>query len=213
MKGCLIDLYIKHQTQKIPIRERLAEFKNVPTSSYFYELAFCLLTPQSSARTCNVVIQQLKKKHFQKRGFDPRPYLHQPDGVYVRFHNQKAKRLLELRRCFSVIAPELEKPTPTMNESRELREWLVANVNGLGYKEATHFLRNIGKNNGLAILDRHILRRLVEYGALDELPKTISEKTYLDIEQRFIQFGKEIGIPVDELDLLFWWMGTGEIFK
>jgi len=38
-------------------------------------------------------------------------------------------------------------------------EWLVKNLTGLGYKEAGHFLRNIGSGK-IAILDRHILRNL-----------------------------------------------------
>ncbi|HEX9829408.1 MAG TPA: hypothetical protein VGB10_04275 [Bacteroidota bacterium] len=89
----------------------------------------------------------------------------------------------------------------------------MKNVMGLGYKEATHFLRNIGKNDGLAILDRHILRNLKRYGAIRSLPDTLSRKQYLSIEKRFMKFSERVGIPVDELDLLFWSMETGEIRK
>ena len=94
-----------------------------------------------------------------------------------------------------------------------MREWLVKNVSGLGYKEATHFLRNIGRNGGLAILDRHILRNLKRYGAIRSLPTSLSRKHYLSIERRFKTFADRIGIPIDELDLLFWSMETGEIRK
>jgi N-glycosylase/DNA lyase len=94
-----------------------------------------------------------------------------------------------------------------------LREWLVKNVKGLGYKEATHFLRNVGRSNGLAILDRHILRNLKRYGAIRAIPKTLSKKEYFRIERRFREFADAVGIPIDELDLLFWSMETGEIRK
>jgi len=40
----------------------------------------------------------------------------------------------------------------------EAREWLVNNAIGIGYKEASHFLRNTGVEK-LAILDRHVLSR------------------------------------------------------
>ncbi len=76
----------------------------------------------------------------------------------------------------------------------------------------SHFLRNIGYRN-LAILDRHILKNLVHHGVLLELPKTLTPKKYLDIEQLFQQFAKNIQIPMDALDLLFWSNETGEIFK
>jgi len=95
----------------------------------------------------------------------------------------------------------------------KMRSWLAANVKGLGMKEASHFLRNIGLGQKLAILDRHILRNLVEMGALDELPKSISEKRYLHIESILLELADDIDIPPDHLDLLLWYKEAGEIFK
>jgi Thermostable 8-oxoguanine DNA glycosylase len=110
---------------------------------------------------------------------------------------------------FPVIAQKLSEPVLAF----ELREWLVKNVLGLGYKEASHFLRNIGRNDGLAILDRHILRNLKRLGVIQSIPKSISRKYYLDIEQRFSKFADDLGIALDELDLVFWSTETGEIRK
>jgi N-glycosylase/DNA lyase len=84
---------------------------------------------------------------------------------------------------------------------------------GLGYKEATHFLRNIGLNGGLAILDRHILRNLKRYGAIRSVPTSLSRKKYLSVERSFARFSERIGITLDELDLVFWSMETGVIRK
>jgi len=94
----------------------------------------------------------------------------------------------------------------------ELRLWLVNNVKGLGWKESSHFLRNIGYRN-LAILDRHILRNLKRLGVITKLLKTLNAKKYLQIEKKFKKFSKRIGISMDELDLLFWSMETGKIMK
>ena len=110
---------------------------------------------------------------------------------------------------YAVIAHKLSEPVP----AAELRDWLVQNVLGLGYKEASHFLRNIGKNNGLAILDRHILRNLHRLGLIRSIPKSLSRKQYVEIENRFTKFANTIGITLDELDLVFWSMETGEIRK
>jgi len=92
------------------------------------------------------------------------------------------------------------------------REWLVENVKGYGFKEASHFLRNIGYRE-LAILDRHILKYLVEFGVIEKVPKSLTKKNYMEIEEKFKQFSGRVGIPMDELDLLFWSLETGEIFK
>ncbi len=88
----------------------------------------------------------------------------------------------------------------------------MLNVKGLGWKEASHFLRNIGRRN-LAILDRHILRNLKRHQVIRSLPKTLTAKRYKAIEQQFARFAEAIGISMDELDLLFWSRETGEILK
>jgi len=97
-------------------------------------------------------------------------------------------------------------------DPKELRDWLVTNVRGLGYKESAHFLRNIGYR-GLAILDRHILRNLKRFGVIRRLPPVLNRKRYLHIEEKFLRFADLVGIPIDELDLLFWSMETGVIRK
>jgi len=96
----------------------------------------------------------------------------------------------------------------------ERRDFLAANrgVRGIGYKEASHFLRNIGYR-GYAILDKHLLSRLAEFEVI-ETPKPPSTKTkYLAIEERVKLFAESIGIDFDELDLLLWYTKTGEILK
>ncbi|MBU0628517.1 MAG: DNA lyase, partial [Nanoarchaeota archaeon] len=93
-----------------------------------------------------------------------------------------------------------------------IREFIVTNVKGIGYKEASHFLRNIGHRN-LAILDRHILKNLQKLKVINKIPKTLNKKNYLLIEDRFYKFSKKIKIPMDELDLLFWSIETGKVFK
>ena len=93
------------------------------------------------------------------------------------------------------------------------REWLVKNVKGLGYKEASHFLRNIGLGFELAILDRHIMKNLMKYGVIDEIPECLSKKCYLFFEEKMKEFSEKVNIPMSDLDLLFWSEETGEIFK
>ena len=92
------------------------------------------------------------------------------------------------------------------------REWLVKNIRGIGYKEASHFLRNVGFKN-LAILDRHILNLMQEEGLIDERPRTLSRKKYFEIEKKFLKLAKELKMPAAELDLFMWYMKTGKVLK
>jgi N-glycosylase/DNA lyase len=202
------ELRAQYISKRRAIRQRLAEFREIDRSEYFYELAYCLLTPQTSAESAGKVIEELQRCSFHTHSVDPEPILRNR-STYIRFHRTKSKHLLKLKEEYPIILTALaEHQDPAAK-----REWLMKNVTGLGYKEATHFLRNVGLNGGLAILDRHILRNLKRYGAIRSIPKSLSSKRYLDIERSFRRFSVRIGIELDELDLLFWSMETGVIRK
>lgn len=189
------------------IRRRLQDFRHVPPTEYFYELVYCLLTPQSSAANAIKAVEALRNARFHLQEVDAAAILSRKEH-YIRFHNTKGKRLGELKAGFPAIAQRLaEGGTAT-----DLRSWLVRNVKGLGWKEASHFLRNIGYGD-LAILDRHILKHLRKHQVIRSLPKSLTEKRYLSIEQKFKAFALHTGISLDELDLLFWSSETGEILK
>ncbi len=203
--GGLMDGYNQRQPA---IRRRLNDFRAVAQKDYFYELVYCFMTPQSSAVNSAKAQTVLRMHDFQNTEIDPERLLHQKD-YYIRFHKTKAKLLVEMKKQYGAILQRLSDGESAF----EKRKWLAENVKGIGYKEATHFLRNIGLNDGLAILDRHILKNLKKHGAIRSLPKTLTKKKYLELEGRFQKFAEDIGIPIDELDLLFWSNETGEILK
>ena len=132
----------------------------------------------------------------------------------VRFKNNKARYLVEAReKLCSKNSKPLHKLISSFKTPREAREWLVGNIKGMGLKEASHFLRNIGYGEDVAILDRHILKNLVKLDVISAVPETLSKKTYLKIEQKMRGFSKRVKIPMSHLDLLLWFNETGALFK
>jgi N-glycosylase/DNA lyase len=108
---------------------------------------------------------------------------------------------------------EVKSKIELSNNVVDLRNWIAENVKGMGYKEAGHFLRNIGKSESkIAILDRHILRNLKSLRVIDS-DELKGKRGYFEVERKFIDFSEKAGIKVDELDLLFWSRENGEIFK
>ena len=197
------------------IKNRLKYFKSVYNENnrrIFSELCFCLLTPQSKAKLCDAAIQNLVKTNLLYTGSENevKDFL-----IGVRFNNNKARYIMEARKLFTNENGEfnIKKKISEFNNSLDLREWLVNNVNGMGLKESGHFLRNIGIYDNLTILDRHILKNLQKHSVISEIPNPLTKKKYLEIEQKFLNFSKEVGIPCEELDLLFWSEETGEVFK
>ncbi len=197
----------KYIELKDDIKQRLEEFEQVKPETYFYELCFCICTPQSKAENALIVQKKLEDMDFLNENINPTPVLFDKSH-YIRFHNQKAKRLNLLKLQYDEISEVLKSD---MND-KEKRLWLRYNINGFGLKESAHFLRNIGYKN-LGILDRHILKHLHYCGLFKEIPKITNDKIYIEIEKLFFNYAKSISIPMDELDLLFWSYETGKILK
>ncbi|MBI4654985.1 MAG: N-glycosylase/DNA lyase [Nitrospirae bacterium] len=199
--------------QEIP--ERLEEFGqlwlNGDDDEVFGELAFCILTPQSKAKICWDAILRLRESGLLLKG-DYKQIERKLLGV--RFKNKKAEYIVGARRLFTNNGKLSIKPIiKRHNNVLKCREWIVKNIKGIGYKEASHFLRNIGFGEEIAILDRHILKNLKLLGVIEHIPQSLSKKTYLQIEESMKQFARQIEIPLSHLDLLFWCKETGEIFK
>jgi N-glycosylase/DNA lyase len=205
----LLELYLPIRPE---IESRLEEFRQMGEKGreedLFRELVFCLLTPQSRARLCWSSVERLTNRCLLAEG---EPGLIRGELKGVRFSNRKAEYICRARKTFQ--SPPLKSRLKDLDSAFQAREWLVQNVLGLGYKEASHFLRNIGRGGDLAILDRHILKNLQIMGVIDSVPTSLSRKTYLEIEERMREFSCRIAVPMDHLDLLLWYKEAGEVFK
>ncbi len=197
------------------IEARLSDFRTVGRATderIFEELCFAILAIQSSARRSDAAVAALKGEGLLWGG-DVRSIARCLQHR-TRFHNHKATYLVRAReRFFLPEGPCLKSCLERFPDAREARAWLVAEVDGFGYKEASHFLRNIGRGEDLAILDRHILRNLVRHRVIGRLPRSLTPRRYLAIEARLQRFAERVGVSVGVLDLLWWSRQTGEIFK
>jgi N-glycosylase/DNA lyase len=186
-------------------------WKTATEEEIFAEFVFCLFTPQSKAVSCWSAVNELVCKNmiFNSKEEDVAKVISK-----VRFRNNKAKYLVEARKLFTIDSKiKIKEKLKSFKNIYELRKWLICNIKGIGYKEAGHFLRNIGIGKNFAILDRHILKNLKVYGAIKEIPEKLNVKTYLETEKQMQGFAKNIGVPMSHLDMLFWCKNTGGIFK
>jgi N-glycosylase/DNA lyase len=199
------------------IEARLREFRLVweegSDEDLFAELTFCLCAVQTSARVSDRTTRRLRERGLLRGGSQGQVRDVLRRG-YVRFHENKSRWIVKARRRFM-------EPRPTMRQDLEerahdppaLRDWLEGEVHGLGPKEASHFLRNIGLGENLAILDRHILRNLEGLGVIETLPPSLTRSRYLAIEEKLQAYCTRVGIPLGQMDLLLWAKETGFVFK
>jgi N-glycosylase/DNA lyase len=204
-----------YQTKKGEICRRLDEFRRIwdrgSQEEIFSELIYCIITPMARGKMCCAAVDTLVSSGVLFAGTEEQIKQHL---IGARFIHKKSSYIVEAREKFIHDGSmPLKGILDQIDGDRNAREWLVHTVKGIGHKEASHFLRNIGFSQNLAILDRHIMRNLHFHGVIEEVPDSLSRKRYVDIETRMSEFSREVHIPIAHLDLLLWCKETGEILK
>ncbi|MCX8147338.1 MAG: N-glycosylase/DNA lyase [Candidatus Woesearchaeota archaeon] len=199
--------HLKRSDVRKAINKKIREFRSIGkrnSKELFKELCFCILTANFNAER-SIKIQKeigngfitLPKKKLEKR----------LRRLGHRFPKTRAEYIANARRFLH----SLREIVNSFDDEYSAREWIVKNIKGLGYKEASHFLRNIGFKN-LAIIDFHIIDLLAK-NKLIKRPKTLTKRRYLEIENILKKIGKKLNLSLAELDLYLWYMETGKVLK
>lgn len=215
----------------------------------FYDLCFTILAPQTKFKNNIKVVQKLKDLDFYYFGKAYEGYcgIEQIEEILkpVRFYRNKTKYLLEAKKKFPEILKVISSLDTGDNKESihivdiyKIREWLIDNIKGMGYKTSSHFLRNIG-DSSLAIIDTHIIKFMLSnpkylikelsnieeiylnstfgYDMKRDLLRIVQcKRGYLLVEKAFQQIAKDNSLTTAELDALVWknYSGTSwEDFK
>jgi len=200
---------LKNIEIKKTIDSRIKEFERVGffgPDEIFKELCFCFMTANFSANR-GIKIQNEIGDGFltlSETGLSEKL-----KELGHRFPNARAKYIVESRDKKDELINLLKE----IDDDLILRRWIVKNIKGIGMKEASHFLRNIGYKN-LAIIDFHIIDLLAKHGLI-EPPKNkrLTPKKYLEIENVLRKISKEANLHLGELDLYLWYLETGKVLK
>ncbi len=206
----VISVYRKHRGRIREILDGFSEKGGSSREDIFAELLFCILTPQSRAIAADEAVRRIRERGLLF-STDRRRIRACLSGV--RFPNNKAGYICGASRIFGPGGTRVIKELTAEPDTIALRSELCCLVKGIGLKEASHFLRNIGRGEDIAILDRHILRGLAGNGVISSAELGLTGKRYAEIEDRMREYSRDIGVPLDALDLVLWYMKTGYFFK
>ena len=204
-----------YQAKRSLIKRKLSEFRRVGREAsddrLFEELTFCIFTAGASARMGLSAVEGMRAVPADSSMIEIQQALQHRH----RFPNARGAHVYRtreyLRSHCGLKMRELLDGFATPDERRDFFA-LSPEVRGLWYKEASHFLRNVGYR-GYAILDKHILARLAEFGVIDSPKPASTRAQYVGLEARMKSFAESVEIDFDELDLLLWYTKTGEILK
>lgn len=192
------------------IRERTDEFQNTfeqgSDNRFFEELCFCMLSSGTGPATAHSSMSALGKLIFKgstQRVISSLESVHKYPG--------RGSYIVEAREYLEdVCGFKIKELLTGLTDRNERRDYLVSHIKGIGYLQASHFLRNVGFR-GYAILDKNIIRSLNEFG-LTEIRKTPStKKNYIECEEVMKQLAVNTGIDMDHLDILLWYRIRGRI--
>jgi N-glycosylase/DNA lyase len=193
------------------VEGRMREFQEAnlaDSARWFEELTYCLLTAYSSASMGQRCVDALCTGDTLTKGsLEEVSVCLRAQGH--RFADRRAEYIFLARGH----APHLKQIIESQPDSKVAREWLVENVKGLGMKEASHYLRNVGYLD-LAIIDRHILAHIREHGLADtDARKGITMRKYLEYERTLEKVAAKLGMPPGKMDLYLWYKKTGAVLK
>jgi N-glycosylase/DNA lyase len=204
-----------HAARGEDIRRRLAEFRDVwrqaSDERLWEELVFCIFTAGASARMGLRSVEAVRALLAEGAHEE---LAHALSGVH-RYPNSRSGYIVVTRDYLREdCGMRLRERLESFDDPLARRDWLARErrIKGLGYKEASHYLRNVGFRD-YAILDKHILRSLAELGVLESPTPPTTRARYLVIEEALRRFAARLAIDFDELDLVLWSMKTGEILK
>jgi N-glycosylase/DNA lyase len=210
-------LRLTHRARRQEIRTRLREFDSVWANGsderLWEEMVYCIFTAGSSAASGATAVNAVRPLLRSGNRAAITRALKKPPAY--RFHNVRAQHIVVTRDYLRrTVSMQLRARLMELSDPHERRDWLARTpgIKGLGYKEASHFLRNVGFK-GYGILDKHIVRCLSELGVIDSPKPPTTRGRYLETEQRMKSFAGSVGINFDELDLALWSMRTGKVLK
>ena len=208
------ELLVYYSCVKAKIRGRLKEFEEAGKENdrrLFEELCFCIFTANASAKMGAVCVERIRPVLLTASAAE----LQEKIKGHYRFWRIRPEYIVHTREYLrKEYGLKMRKLLDSFKDRDSLRDFFAKNkgIKGIGYKEASHFLRNIGIK-GYGIMDKHILKCLCEFGIICEVKPVNTKEKYLAMEEKLKEFSKKIKVDLDELDLLLWSSKTGEILK
>lgn len=186
------------------------------------ELCFCLLSGNVAYELAKSVVSVLSEKglldyewiinkknaqekiclKFMGSNFEPK----KNDGS-LRKYRYPTKRSIEIVKAAKIIysTTTIKQILSSDKSEVEIRNYFAENIPGLGIKEASHFLRNIGFANSLAIIDVHVLSFLKENDFVNyDKNSSLTTRRYVILEKILKNFAKFHNLSLSILDLAIW---------
>jgi N-glycosylase/DNA lyase len=126
-------------------------------------------------------------------------------GRRYRYANLRANHIRRSAEAFYQQRNPIKKMLYSAKDPHEARLKIITTAVGIGPKQASLFLRNIGYADNLAILDSHVLKYMVLQAFIPQPLQGVSHiRTYEKIETRLNQYAMNLRMRLAYLDRVIW---------
>ncbi len=192
----------------------------------WFELVSCILGSRTcfeTAQTCASHISQKGLLDFSTILGNPEeserelayelsrpifPSSHRNQGCRYRYPRSRSNYIV--RTAIAVYRDSSTGLRDVLNDhpdEREAREVIKEKAIGVGFKQASLFLRNVSHSKDLAILDSHVLRYMGLLRLIENDPRELnlsSRRVYMNLERALQEYGEAARLSLSVLDLAIW---------
>lgn len=203
--------------------QRRKRWNEMSEDELWYELCLCILSsnvPYELAKSAFLHLrdaQLLRPERIIESPNSTKQIAHElsrriylpkkKDGSYrkYRFPNIRAQNIVSAAQTLYLKSSGLFGLLKKARSEREARDFLAKNIAGVGLKQASHFLRNIGYSNSLAIIDSHVIAFLKEVEVVPQRKiKTVTPEIYMKLERILQDLCKSLDLNMSIFDMAIW---------
>ena len=209
--------------KEIKRRKNIVNWYDMPEEQLWNELVSCILGSQVRYEHSQCIIKYLisenllsiknlisNGEHFERNIQSalekpiPSP-LTKTGSIKYRYPRTKANYIRRTGESIYPASSSIRKILTPCIDDRITRTKIMSMAVGIGPKQASLFLRNIGYAKNLAILDTHILKYMTVIGLVPKILKTVSYlPKYEDIEEILNNYATKFKESLDCLDTAIW---------
>ena len=218
LEPTLLDIY--YELEKNHTYEK--NWNQLTENQIWRELCFCLLSGNVAFELVkstievleskgfldfNWILEEQKSKEYIFKLFNEPNFEPKKKNGELRKYRYPKKRSEEITKAAKLLYSNSSLKTMLEKTASdiEIRNFLAQNVPGIGIKESSHFLRNIGYSNSLAIIDIHVLNFLKQHNFVhsDDV-LTLTESRYMKLEKILQNLADFPGLDLGIFDLSIW---------
>jgi N-glycosylase/DNA lyase len=215
LNSIIIEQAVQNLMEKINIANNV-NWRSKPECDLLKELTLCILSSSIKYEVALLYTVKLDKSNYFVKAINNKlneeqilncltePITMSGKSIRYRFPKIRSSQLSKTINNIYENGDTIKRLLNKTNSSIEARDLFVSICSGIGYKQASMFLRNIGFGYDLAIIDTHIIDYLKLVNVIPLYMNVRSKSVYSKIENLYSEYAQSKQFDIKKLDVAIW---------